>query len=649
MANDKQSLVFTNEKCIGCNKCISVCSCEGACVSHEVNGKVRIDVDPDRCVACGACLDVCEHGAREFRDDTERFFEDLKKGEKISILLAPAFKANYPKEYEQVLGGLKALGVNRVISVSFGADITTWAYLNYVQKNNFLGGISQPCPAVVGYIERNIPELIPKLFPVQSPMMCTAIYAKKTMGVTDKLAFISPCIAKKMEIDDPVNKGYISYNVTFDHLMKYIRKHNIKGAPFNDEIEYGLGSVYPMPGGLKENVYWFLGEDVFIRQVEGEKHMYHYLEHNKEKIANDKTPYLFIDALNCSSGCLYGTACEMEKVHDEEVLNTLMKIREESKKKGKSTAWGKKLSPAQRLKKLNSQFKHLHLEDYLRSYTDRSALCTYKEPSASEKDAIFNEMKKYTKEDRAINCSCCGYESCSQMANAIYNGFNQKTNCIYYIKKEVEEQKEKAEEASRELEEEKLLISEKQQLTMETIQVINEEFETLYLSVDGMAKGNESNAEESSNISQDVKTVAEFCEEFAESIEEITTILNELSKNNAEITSIASQTNLLALNASIEAARAGEAGRGFAVVADEINKLATESRVTADMSSQSQDKITTAADRILDNTRKLKDIVANVDDKTQTLAASSEEIAASVAVVLEAVEKIKARLKDLER
>ncbi|MBQ9136200.1 MAG: 4Fe-4S binding protein, partial [Lachnospiraceae bacterium] len=229
MAKDNQSLVFTNEKCIGCNKCISVCSCTGACVSHEVNGTNRIDVDGDRCVACGACFDVCEHGAREYRDDTERFFADLKRGERISILLAPAFKANYPSEYESVLGGLKAMGVNRIISVSFGADITTWAYLNYVQQNNFLGGISQPCPAVVGYIERNIPELLPKLFPVQSPMMCTAIYAKKEMGITDKLAFISPCIAKKMEIDDPVNKGYISYNVTFDHLMKYIRTNRISG------------------------------------------------------------------------------------------------------------------------------------------------------------------------------------------------------------------------------------------------------------------------------------------------------------------------------------------------------------------------------------------------------------------------------------
>lgn len=111
----------------------------------------------------------------------------------ISILLAPAFKANYPKEYESVLGGLKKLGVKRIISISFGADITTWGYLNYVQKYNFMGGISQPCPAVVGYIERYAPELLPKLFPVHSPMMCGAIYARNEMGIRDKLAFISPC------------------------------------------------------------------------------------------------------------------------------------------------------------------------------------------------------------------------------------------------------------------------------------------------------------------------------------------------------------------------------------------------------------------------------------------------------------------------
>ena len=96
---DKESLVYTNENCVGCNKCIKVCSCVGACISTEPDerGVSRINVDPKRCVACGACFDACDHNARSWRDDTDAFFADLHKGDSISVLIAPAFKANYPE------------------------------------------------------------------------------------------------------------------------------------------------------------------------------------------------------------------------------------------------------------------------------------------------------------------------------------------------------------------------------------------------------------------------------------------------------------------------------------------------------------------------------------------------------------------------
>ena len=436
MRNIEKGLVYTNDKCIGCNKCIRACSCIGACVSTEPdeNGNSRIMVDGGLCVACGACFDICEHNARDFIDDTERFFEDLKAGEKISLLVAPSFPANYPDTYAKVFGKLKELGVNRIISVSFGADITTWGYINYIQKHDFIGGISQPCPAVVGYIERYMPDLLPKLFPVQSPLMCAAIYARKELGITDKFAFISPCIAKKLEIDDADNHGYVQYNVTFTHLMEYVEKHNLYGEPCRDEIEYGLGSIYPMPGGLKENVLWLLGQDAFIRQVEGEKRLFHYLERNRELLRDGKTPFLFVDALNCENGCICGTGTDMSLSSTDYSLYHLHDIKEAVEKDTAGSAWSKYATPEERLACLNKQFEHLKLEDYLRTYTDRSAQCSLRIPDPEELEIIFLEMNKTDEASRHINCSCCGYDSCTEMAIAIHNGFNHKENCIHYLK-----------------------------------------------------------------------------------------------------------------------------------------------------------------------------------------------------------------------
>ena len=83
-------MIYTNEKCIGCNKCIR--SCPSVIANVAVEG--RIEVNPDVCIACGACFDHCEHGARDFLDDTEAFLADLKAGKKYSVIVAPAFIAN---------------------------------------------------------------------------------------------------------------------------------------------------------------------------------------------------------------------------------------------------------------------------------------------------------------------------------------------------------------------------------------------------------------------------------------------------------------------------------------------------------------------------------------------------------------------------
>ncbi len=639
------SLVRTNDNCIGCNRCIRACSCMGANVAAEKGRGNIIDVDPDRCVACGACLDACEHDAREYIDDVERFFEDLKKGVKISVLIAPAFLADYPRDYEKYLGMLKKLGVNRFISVSFGADITTWGYIKYITEHNFYGGISQPCPAVVGYIERYTPELIPKLMPVQSPMMCAAIYVNKYMKVDDKLAFISPCIAKKNEIDDPNNKGYVSYNLTFKHLVDYLKKHPVSGAsPYTDEIEYGLGSIYPMPGGLKENVYWLLGEDALVRQMEGEHHMYEYLRRNKDLLKSGKTQYLFVDALNCTNGCLYGPGTEARKDMSEDVFMAIQKIKADSKNNSRRSAWGRNLTPAKRLAALNKEFANLNLNDFLRKYTDRSAKCGYKEPDTRALEEIFRQLKKDTKEKRTIDCGCCGYDSCHDMAVAIYNGFNHIHNCVHFIKDRAYEEKDKAVELS-----EEVTRTQEEMRTQKTALAdeIGENFGILRESIGQIEQASEDNATQTGGISDEMREVEAFAADMKEVLARIEGYLNKLEANNTAVIAIASQTNLLALNASIEAARAGEAGKGFAVVADEIKKLAEDSKSTADDSNVNNKDIKETIEHLIEESGKLSEIVDRVNGRATNLVASAEETASSISLVKDTAENVENSLKQI--
>ncbi len=118
------------------------------------------------------------------------------------------------------------------------------------------------------------------------------------------------------------------------------------------------------------------------------------------------------------------------------------------------------------------------------------------------------------------------------------------------------------------------------------------------------------------------------------------------------IEEIANQTNLLALNAAIEAARAGEHGKGFAVVAEEVRGLAEKSRNHVEKINftitQLLGKIGDISAKISANAENITNLSESVDNIEADVDSISSVMNDTVEGSLEASNKIKAILRDIE-
>ncbi|MCT4612714.1 MAG: methyl-accepting chemotaxis protein [Clostridia bacterium] len=621
----QKGLIYTvEENCVGCNSCIRSCPVATANVAElQGDGTAKIHIDYDSCIHCGKCIDVCNHEAREYRDDIDRFFEDLEKGKVISLVVAPAIRTNFVTNYKNLFGFLKSKGVNLIYDTSFGAEITTWAYIKKITENGLEGTISQPCPAIVNYIEKFEDGLIKKLAPVHSPMMCTAVYMREYDGIKDNIAFISPCIAKTDEVNDDNTDKYASYNITFKKLDEYIKKNGInlnqyESANF-DDMGHGFGAVFPRPGGLKENVLYHVPA-AWVRQVEGQGEVYEYFGEYDERVNNtSKSLPLLVDALNCPHGCNMGTGTKKEvSIDDIDEIMDIKRLQAKGQEKGM-------------LKKKYMLFedfnKNLDVEKFVRDYDNKSI--KVKVPTKLEIESEYEKLYKVTTEDKKIDCSACGYESCEDMAVAMARGINTKENCIYYNRKLVEHEKMGIEDKNKEieqvLEEVKTLSSEREKSAKE----LQKSVQSITSALTEVSSGNENTTNEIDMIGRKIENIVKLSNELKSVVGVIEEDIEKYIKSSEAIVKIAGQTNLLSLNASIEAARAGEHGKGFAVVAEEVRNLSEETKISAESTQNNNEELKNIIDKISGMSDEIETEMEEINDAIQSIAAQSEEITAN--------------------
>jgi len=377
-------------------------------------GIIKVKIDHEKCITCGRCISACKHKARYFTDDTALFFEDLKKGVPITIIAAPSIRTNIPG-YKKLFTYLKQLGVSRIFDVSLGADICVWGHVRYIERNEQKRLITQPCPVIVSYCEVYRHDLLKWLSPVHGPMACLSIYLKEYLDINDRIAAISPCIAKSNEFRDT---GLAQYNITFAKLLEYFEENNIilPGDETDfDSNDSGLGSLFPLPGGLRENIDYFTGNKLFITNAEGFG-VYEKLN-EYANTPDDILPRIY-DVLNCEEGCNIGTASTHEMSVfdiDKTMNNTRRKAREEECIGHYESTY----------KKYDDTFE---LSRFIRKYKPFSA--SFPVIADEDIETAFNVLGKNDYEKRNIDCSACGSKTCYDMARKIALSVNIPINCI---------------------------------------------------------------------------------------------------------------------------------------------------------------------------------------------------------------------------
>ncbi len=400
----KKLLITLKDRCRVCYTCVRECPARAIKI---INGQAEVLIE--RCIGCGHCTRVCSQGAKIYSRSGLQVADLLKSPGHVVAIVAPSFPAEFTEidDYRRFVGMMRKIGFDHVFEVGFGADLVALEYKKILEEKGDKRYISSDCPAIVNYIRKYHPELVPSLAGIVSPMVAMSRVVKKKLGNDVRIVFCGPCVAKKEE------SAEVDEALTFAELREMFREKNIYPGKVNpaefDPPEAGKGAVFPISRGLLQTV------DIKDNAFEGNIIVAEGRADFQEAIKEFEAGLISGQHLEllCCEGCIMGPGMSEGGRHYARRSFVSNYVREKIKKHDR-TEWENNIK----------QYRTIDLRSEF--VADDQRLPT---PSVGEIRKELEKMGKFDARD-FLNCGACGYESCEEHAIAIIEGLAEIEMCL---------------------------------------------------------------------------------------------------------------------------------------------------------------------------------------------------------------------------
>jgi len=388
-----------NVECHDCYKCIRNCPVKAIRYSDG-----RAEIIQSECILCGECVVTCPQRGDFVYSQTDEIRKAIGDGRRVIASVAPSFISDIPVgSIEGMKQTLLQLGFFDAQETALGAEIVSREYERIMQENEMNLLISSSCTSVVMLVQRYYPEIVPYLAPVKSPMLmhCDMIKQQYPDALT---VFIGPCYAKKYEAE---HSDCVDYSITFYELKEWLKEMNVSPIFVEaDSNDRKRARRYPRQDGLVKSMTPVAGWNRVA--IDGVTDCIAALD----EIRHGGVSKTFLEMTACEGSCVNGPA--IRKNRYENRIRGTVAVNEYSG---------------------NDDFG-VETDLPIRKYHDPIPVMRSK-PTEDEIQAVLKKLGKDTRKT-ALNCGCCGYATCRQMAIAICRDMAQLDMCLPYVREKAE-------------------------------------------------------------------------------------------------------------------------------------------------------------------------------------------------------------------